>query len=146
MIIFDHLNNMNLEDYANIRWVQRFNSFNKSLDVLEKYVQKKSLTDLEKPGVIKIFETTFEQAWLTIKDFYEYPGETNIQGSRDAFRLAFRRGLISQGDTWMQMIESRKLTVHTYNEKTASMVEAEIINTYFPLFNQLKQQLIKAII
>jgi hypothetical protein len=46
----------------------------------------------------------------------------------------------------MQMIESRKLTVHTYHEKTASMVEAEIINTYFPLFNQLKQQLIKAII
>jgi len=146
LIIFDHLNNMNLEDYANIRWVQRFNSFNKSLDVLEKYVQKKSLTDLEKPGVINIFETTFEQAWLTIKDFYEYQGETNIQGSRDAFRLAFRRGLISQGDTWMQMIESRKLTVHTYHEKTASMVEAEIINTYFPLFNQLKQQLIKAII
>jgi len=53
--------------------------------------------------------------------------------------------LISDGASWMDMIESRKLTVHTYDEKTASIVEDEVMNVYFPLFNQLKQQLQEAI-
>ena len=130
-----------MEDHSKIRWVQRFGNFVKSLAMLEKYVKKDRLGELEKPGLIKLFETTFEQAWLTIKDFYEYQGETGIQGSRDAFRMAFQRGLISNGESWMDMIESRKLTVHTYDEKTAALVEHEVTHVYFPLFNQLKRQL-----
>ena len=145
MVIFERDNQLKMEDQSKIRWVQRFGNFKKSLAMLEKYVEKKNLGDLEKPGLIKLFETTFEQAWLTIKDFYEYQGETGIQGSRDSFRLAYQRGLISDGASWMDMIESRKLTVHTYDEKTASIVEDEVMNVYFPLFNQLKQQLQEAI-
>ena len=45
------------------------------------------LSDLEKKGVIQSFEIV--QAWLLIKDFYESIGKPNIQGSSDAFQLAF---------------------------------------------------------
>jgi len=132
-----------MNDNQDIRWMQRFSNFNKSLSQLRKYVDKGELTELEKPGIIKLFETTFEQAWLTIKDFYESQGESGIQGSKDAFRLAIQRGLIQDGEKWMDMIESRKLTTHTYNEETAEAVEESVVIDYFPLFEHLQETLEK---
>lgn len=91
--------------------------------------------------MIQAFEYTYELAWNTIKDFYEHQGETGIQGSRDAIRLAFRRQLIENGDAWMRMIQSRALTSHTYNEDTARKIASEILNEYYAQFIQLKDTL-----
>ena len=70
-------------------------------------------------------------------------GETSIHGSRDAFRLAFRRGLIQDGDTWMEMARSRTLTSHTYNEDVARQVVVAIMEQYFPLYVQLYHTLLE---
>jgi nucleotidyltransferase substrate binding protein (TIGR01987 family) len=103
-----------------IRWHQRLNNYLKALAQLELFVQKdEALNFMEEQGMIKSFEYTYELGWNTIKDFYEDQGETNIQGSRDAIQLAFKRGLIVQGDIWMEMLKDRNRTAHTYNEKTA---------------------------
>ena len=76
----------------------------------------------------------------TIKDYFEDQGETGIYGSRDAFRLAFRRGLIDNGHTWMEMIKSRTLTTHTYNEDIAEEIAGEILNTYYDEFLTLEKK------
>ena len=73
----------------------------------------------------------------------EYQGVTEIQGSRDAFRLAFNRGLIKDGESWMKMIESRTKTSHTYNEETANEIASAILNSYFGLFQELHQTMEK---
>jgi len=124
-----------------IRWIQRFTNFNRSLDQLSKFVEKGDLSELEKPGLIKLFETTYELSWLTIKDFYEEQGESGIQGSKDVIKMATERGLLQNGRAWMQMIESRKLTVHTYNIETADEVEEAVIQIYHELFKQLQKKL-----
>ncbi len=126
----------------NIRWVQRLDHFTKALAQLTKFVEKKKLNELEQQGLIKAFEYTYELAWNTIKDFFENQGETDIHGSRDAFRLAFRRGLISNGETWMEMIKSRTLTVHTYNEDIAEEIAATILQKYYDEFVLLKDKLL----
>jgi nucleotidyltransferase substrate binding protein (TIGR01987 family) len=78
-----------------IRYKQRFNNFSKALSQLKKFMDKADdLNELEEQGLIQAFEYNFELAWNLIKDYYEYQGVTKIQGSRDAFRLAFNRGLI----------------------------------------------------
>jgi nucleotidyltransferase substrate binding protein (TIGR01987 family) len=92
---------------------------------------------MEEQGLIKAFEYNYELAWNLIKDYYEYQGESGIQGSRDAFRLAFKRGLIIDGETWMNMINSRIKTSHTYNKKTAVDVIKAIKDKYFALFTDL---------
>jgi len=121
-----------------IRWVQRFANFSKALKQLDKFIEKgEALNELEQQGLIQSFEYNFELAWNLIKDYYEYQGETAIQGSRDAFRLAFRRGLIEDGEGWMNMIESRKKTTHTYNEDMADEIAAAILNQYYGLFKKL---------
>ena len=124
-----------------IRWIQRFENFCKALHQLSKFIDKGKLSELEEQGLIQAFEYTYELAWNTMKDFYEHQGETGIQGSRDAIRLAYRRQLIEDGDIWMRMIQSRALTSHTYNEDTARKIASEIFNEYYPQFVQLKETL-----
>ena len=73
-----------------IRWHQRFENYCKALAQLEKFIRKgQDLNELEKQGMIKTFEYTYELGWNTIKDFYEAQGEAGLQGGRDAVQLAF---------------------------------------------------------
>lgn len=115
-----------------IRWKQRFSNYCKALSQLQKFVDKGILNELEQQGLIKAFEYTFELAWNVMKNYYQYQGEESIQGSRDAIHLAFRRGLITDGENWMKMIESRIASAHIYNEDTATKVSEDIF-TYLQL-------------
>ncbi len=127
-----------------IRWIQRFNNYKKALEKLNEALSKfkdGKLNEMELVGMIKFFEMVYELAWLTIKDYYENQGEVNIQGSRDSIRLANTRGLIKGGEVWLRMIDSRKLTVHTYNVDTANEVATKILNEYFDLFIALETRL-----
>jgi nucleotidyltransferase substrate binding protein (TIGR01987 family) len=121
-----------------IRWIQRFSHFKKALDQSTKFIKQGNLNELEQQGLIQSFEYTYELSWSTLKDYFEGQGETDIHGSRDAFRLAFKRGLIEDGETWMEMIESRTLTSHTYNEDIAQEIADKILNRYFPEFQSLR--------
>lgn len=124
-----------------IRWIQRLKNFKKAFYLLEQGVELAAgseLSDLEKEGVIQRFEYTQELAWKTIKDFYLDAGETNIHGSSDAFKLAFKEGLIVDGgQALMKSIKSRNKTVHTYNEKTAAEIFHEITDEYYAAFKEL---------
>ena len=124
-----------------IRWIQRFNNFSKATDQLSKFIEKGNLNELEKQGLIQAFEYTYELAWNTIKDYFEMLGEVNIYGSRDAFRLAFKRGLIEDGETWMDMITSRIATSHTYNEDIAEKIAGDVEKRYYDEFLKLRTKL-----
>ena len=125
-----------------IRWIQRFNHFTKALGQLKKFIQKGNLNDLEEQGLIQAFEYTYELAWNTLKDYLESQGETEIHGSRDAFRLSFQRGLIEDGETWMEMVRSRTLTSHTYNEEIAKQIVSDVSTKYVPQFVKLHEKLL----
>lgn len=127
-----------------IRWIQRLSNYAKALRLLAEAVQlsqTRTLSDLEKQGLIQAFEFTHELAWNVIKDFYESQGTTGLQGSRDAIRLAFKRGLIESGDVWMEMIESRNKTSHTYDEETMEGIVRDVCTSYYPVFVHLKDKL-----
>lgn len=127
-----------------IRWIQRFNHFNKALSQLRDAVhlsQERPLSTLEEQGLIQAFECTHELAWNTLKDFLESRGVHNLYGSKDATREAFKTGLIIHGEIWMEMIGSRNLTSHTYNEATAAQIVHDIRNHYVSEFEALYAKL-----
>jgi len=124
-----------------IRWKQRFDNYSKALSQLTKFIEKGELNEFEQQGLIQCFEYTYELAWNSIKDVFEAQGEVGIIGSRDAFRLAFKRGLIENGETWMEMIKSRVLTSHTYNEDVADDISNRIVTQYYPEFIRLQLRL-----
>lgn len=123
-----------------IRWIQRLDSYNKALSQLNEAVNTaaaRPLSNLERQGLIQGFEFTHELSWKLLKDFLEERGRMNIYGSKDACREAFQAGLLDNGDVWMDMIPSRNLSSHTYNEKIARDIEGKILNHYTPAFNAL---------
>lgn len=127
-----------------IRWKQRFSNFVKALSQLEDAVQlaeTRELSNLEKQGLIQSFEYTHELAWQVMKDFFIYQGNTEIRGSRDATREAFKYELITNGDGWMNMIKSRNLTSHTYNEEVATEITKNIKTSYCSLFGLFREKM-----
>jgi nucleotidyltransferase substrate binding protein (TIGR01987 family) len=76
-----------------------------------------------------------------LKDYFEYQGNTEITGSRDVTREAFNKGIISDGDGWMEMIKSRNKSSHTYNEDTANEISKNIIEWYYDLFLAFKEKM-----
>lgn len=124
-----------------VRWKQRLQNFKRAFIQLEKAVKTPDLNELERQGLIKAFEFTYELAWTTLKDYLIEMGYTELMGSKDTFRQAFQLGLISDGDIWMEMVKSRNLTSHTYNQDTAESIEEDVITTYYPLIKQLLENL-----
>lgn len=59
-----------------IRWQQRFINFNKAFNQFEEFVKTVDLNDLEKQGLIKSFENTFEFGWKTLQDPIDRVGIT----------------------------------------------------------------------
>jgi nucleotidyltransferase substrate binding protein (TIGR01987 family) len=120
-----------------IRWQQRFSNFRRafaSLAAAVELARARPLSDLEKQGLIQSFEFTHELAWNVMRDYFVYQGNTAITGSRDAVREAFSKGLLNDGEGWMEMLQSRNLTSHTYNQAVADEIAARIIGAYFMLF------------
>jgi nucleotidyltransferase substrate binding protein (TIGR01987 family) len=129
---------MNNQD---IRWLQRFSNYEKALNQLRNAVQlakKRELSELEQQGMIQSFEYTHELAWKTLKDFLEDKGYKDIYGSKDTIRLAFKTGLIQNGEIWMDMIVNRNQTSHTYNEETSQKIVNNIKKKYFVEFQALQ--------
>jgi nucleotidyltransferase substrate binding protein (TIGR01987 family) len=123
-----------------IRWQQRLANYAKALEQLGNAVatsRQRPLSDLEKQGLIQAFEFTHELAWNVMKDYFAYQGNTAITGSRDAAREALQKGLIEDGEGWMEMIRSRNQTSHTYQQKIADEIAGLVATRYFPLFEQL---------
>lgn len=124
-----------------LRWKQRFSNFKKavvSLEVGGKLFAVSGLSELEKQGVIQGFEFTHELSWKVMQDFLKEKGETSIYGSKDATRLAFNRGLISNGEGWVGMIKDRNLSSDTYQEEVAEKIFNNIVDIYYPLFKQFE--------
>ena len=120
-----------------IRWQQRCSNFQRAFASLAAAVglaRTRPLSDLEKQGLIQAFEFTHELAWNVMRDYFAYQGNTAITGSRDAVREAFSKGLVDDGEGWMEMIGSRNLTSHTYNQAVADEIVARIMGSYFELF------------
>lgn len=130
------------QENQDIRWKQRLQNYISALHQLEQaVVEVKDPSDLEKEGTIQRFEFTHELAWRLLKDYLEYEGIQGITGSRSTMREAYRLGLIDQGQEWMDMIETRNRTVHTY---IAGILETEyqkIVASYFPLLQALREKM-----
>ena len=128
---------MSLKD---IRWRQRFTNFEKAVGALERTIQIDPLSEAERGGLIQFFEVAFELAWKTMKDYLEADG-FDVRSPRDTLKQAFQNGLVKEGHQWLEALEHRNLTAHTYDEAASIAVEKLIRERYFPIIKALCQKL-----
>lgn len=127
-----------------IRWKQRFDNYQRALRQLTAAValsRERPLSELEQQGLIQGFEFTHELAWNVLKDYLEMEGIQGLVGSRSTVREAFKRGLICDGETWMDMIDKRNLSSHTYNQAVAQAIVHAVIGHYHPAFLELERRM-----
>ena len=129
---------MNQQD---IRWQQQFQNFEKAIHYLEDALKIYEPDLTQKAGMIQFFEMCFELAWNTVKDYSESRGFGDIKSPRAALKKGFEMGLIADGHGWMELMEDRNLTAHTYDEKVINEIEHLIRHKYYPLIKQLEVSL-----
>ncbi len=88
---------------------------------------------------IKRFELCFELSWKVVQSFLRDRG-LDCRSPRDCLREAFSYGLLAQEEVWVQMLQDRNLSVHTYNEELADQLYARLLR-YLPPFRQLLGEL-----
>ena len=131
-----------MDNLKDIRWKQRFENFDKSYKLLNKYAKQPITTELERAGIIQFFEMTFELAWKVLKDYLEAQ-EYLVKSSRETVKQAFQIGLIDNGHIWMDALSNRNLTTHTYDEELANKMTNEIITMYLPELDKMYEKLSK---
>ena len=126
-----------------IRWIQRFQNYIKAFQTLIEAVelaQTRTLSKLEQQGLIQGFEFTHELAWNVFKDYLEHKGFVDLIGSRDATRVAFKNGLLEDGDIWMAMIKTRNQSSQSYNLQLAEEIVDDILTLFYPAFEKMAQK------
>lgn len=127
-----------------IRWKQRFQHFIGAFKQLKnaKNIQlERSFTELELQGVIQAFEVTQELSWKVMKDFLEEQGKTDLFESKNAVKEAFNVGLITNGEIWLEMIKSRNITSHIYDQSEILEILTIILNDYFERFTEFESKM-----
>jgi nucleotidyltransferase substrate binding protein (TIGR01987 family) len=122
------------------RCKQRFVNYSKSIKNLETVVDKESLSDIEKAGLVQFFEVSFELAWKLMKDYLIAQGY-DVKSPREAIKTAFDYGLISDGALWLDALEKRNLSSHTYDESILYELQDLILNKYFTIMSELKNNI-----
>ncbi len=87
-------------------------------------------------GIIKDFEIVYELSWKALKTFLENQGHETTS-ARDAFSKAYQLGFVREQHVWLEMINDRNLTVHTYDRQLAKAMCDRIRQKYSPAFQTL---------
>lgn len=99
-----------------------------------------SSNDIVLDATIQRFEFTYELAWKLVKSYLEYQG-IEAASPRESIREAFKIHLIADATAWLQMLESRNRTPHTYDQQAALDIYNKVKGQYVDLFDALEQNL-----
>lgn len=123
-----------------IRWKQRFQNYNKAILQLTEFMHADTLNAMERQGLIKCFEYSFELGWKTMKDYLSFQGVT-VATPRETIQKGFNIGLIEDGHVWIDALEKRNLMAHTYSEENADTAEHLIRTVYYQMLVSFKKKL-----
>lgn len=126
-----------------IRWIQRFENFKKAIQNLQETVDcinQNGINKIYQMALVQAFEIAFELSWKTLKDYLEFNG-INATTPREVIKEAFAANIIIDGQTWIEMMEARNKTSHTYNEEYANQLVNEILNTYLKILLEMQTKL-----
>lgn len=127
-----------------IYWKQRFGNFEKALAQLHDadcLAHQRTLSRLEKLGLIHTFEFTYALAWKVLKDFLSFQGVPDLAAPLETTNTAFEHHLIKDAEGWMMMLADKNRTSNAYQQGTADGIAEHIHRRYVGLFRHLSGQL-----
>lgn len=122
------------------RWLQRLESFESAMKQLDSACNQRRHSDLERAGLIQIYEFSFELSWKTLSDLLFIEG-IEANSPRQVIRESYAMGYIEDVDTWLEALESRNRLAHTYDQTVAEAAKKLIQQRYAPLLAKVLNQL-----
>lgn len=99
-------------------------------EALAEYAKNPNSTVI-RDGVMQRFEFTFELAWKSLREYMEDQGASmDAIFSKQVFKAAYAAEIISDGQVWLDMLTSRNVTSHVYDDAQAAQVVADIRDRY----------------
>lgn len=121
----------------------KYEDFARALKKLETALEKNIYEDeLYLDGLIQRFEFCFEISWKLMQKYLSYEG-IEINSPRIAIRKSFETEIISDAEGWLEMLESRNLSTHTYDEITAKEIYKNVAEKYIFLFENFNENMKK---
>lgn len=121
----------------------KFEDFERALKKLQIALEKNIEDDeLYLDGLIQRFEFCFELSWKVMQIFLSYEG-ISVNSPRSAIRKSFENEIIFDVEGWLDMLESRNLSTHTYDEITAKEIYKNISEKYIFLFENFNESMKK---
>jgi nucleotidyltransferase substrate binding protein (TIGR01987 family) len=112
-------------------------------EAIDLYQNKENTVLLD--GTIQRFEFCVELGWKLLKEYLEYEKVGEFNSPRATIKECFNIGLIENADQWLDMLDDRNLTSHTYDEETAKEIYRNIITEYYDLLVDTKNK-VKSVI
>lgn len=76
---------------------------------------------IKQDAVIQRFAFTYELLWKTIKRLARIE-KVDCFSPREAFKYAFKKGLITDEKLFVEIIDARNMTTHVYSEDQAKKI------------------------
>lgn len=122
------------------RFINRYRTFCRSLKNLEKSRHADPSADFVSEGTVLNFNLTFDISWKVMKDILTKKLEIldfAIGSPRETLQQSFTNHIITD-DKWLQMLRVRNQLAHDYDGTFAKEQFQNIINVYYPLFEDFK--------
>lgn len=127
------------------KFINRYHTFCKSLSNLEKSLRADPKADFVLEGTVLNFNLTFDIAWKVMKDILIKKLEIldfAVGSPRETLQQAYTNRIIAD-DLWMQMLRVRNQLAHDYDGTFAAEKFQDIIKVYYPLFEELRENIKK---
>lgn len=100
-------------------------------------VLSEPITSITKDSAIQRFEFCMDLSWKTIKTFLEENHGLIVKSPKETFKVAYQTKIIEFDSNWIEFVNLRNNTVHTYNEELANITFEQL-----PKFLKLAKLLI----
>jgi len=113
-------------------------NFNKALNSLEEALLNPIEKQIELAGLIKNFEFVYELSWKLLKAYLNDLG-IEAYSPKEIFSKAYQAKLLDNEKVWLEIINARNLSSHTYSIDLAEELANKIKKNYIFEFRNLKK-------
>jgi len=99
------------------------------IDAYEKE-EDRIIKDGLRNSIIQRFEFVTELSWKLMKKYLDENLVLEVYSPRSVIKESYKQDLIENGELWLDILEDRNLTSHTYDENTANRIKDNIVNKY----------------
>ena len=98
-------------------------------------------------GLVALYEICFEQSWKAMKEILAEEGvtEATTGSPKSILKAAYKTGMISDEQLWLEALATRNNVAHAYNSAIALQIVRDTKSKYYDMFCKLDEELVNKI-